>query len=373
MVEYDYEGVRELEFFKDKDLRYAFDSLTKVFDRETITDYIRWLTEHNKPFSLFIVDIDNFKNVNDIYGHQVGDIALTETAAYLLSHVIKKGVIGRYGGDEFFIVFENVVEYEDVWNYGHDIDLGISAINIEGFPRLSLTVSIGISRFPLDAKDYDNIVLLADKALYRAKSKGRNCFIIYLAAKHANIVMSKITEKSFTSMEMCNAVFNNITAYGEDISTGIRTLFRHCVNQYMFDHICLESPGKINFNFVHKLAEIKTFEHIPIELIDSLVNTSGYISINNTKNLKESFSEDYINICREQGLTATLYCRVSAYGNNYGYIRVDSVQTARIWQNNEITNLITAANVIGLLLYYQKKTLDGLPDEPTVITAESET
>lgn len=122
------------------------------------------------------MDIDNFKNTNDTYGHQVGDKVIAQMARYFVKMADNKGVVARYGGDEFIMVFEGVDDYKDVWNIGHDINMRIGGIVFEGIPNIAITVSMGIARYPLDASTLKDLMSVADKALYRAKTKGRNCY-----------------------------------------------------------------------------------------------------------------------------------------------------------------------------------------------------
>lgn len=76
---------------------------------------------------------------------------------------------------------------------------------------------------------------------------------------------------------------------------------------------------------------------------------------------------------KKQNIYSTVYCKISAYGKDYGFIRVDTVNTARIWQNTEIAMLMYAANTIGILLHYQKKTLGELPLTATeIVGAETD-
>ncbi len=357
--------LRNISYFKEKDLSYSFDNLTGILNRESIIGYIDWLIKEDHKFSFFLIDIDNFKNVNDTFGHAVGDVVLLQVARYLVDTVGDKGVIGRYGGDEFMVVIDDINEYRDVWRYGHDIDMNIGDIKFDGIPSLAITVSTGIARYPLNAKDYEELLEVADKALYRAKMKGRNCFIIYLPEKHANISLQKERDKKLTPMQQCFNIFSSLTACGEDISTAISTAFKSFISNYMFDHICLETHEDISHSVVFTLSQNKSFTHIDYKLIESTINSAGYVSINQTSHLNDSYSE-IIEEFKKQQISSTLYCKIAAYGTNYGFIRVDTVNTARIWQNMEISMLMFAANAIGLLLHYQNRTLEDLPKVPTV-------
>ncbi len=353
--------LRKLEFFADKDLSHSYDSLTSILNRDTMISYAEWLIENNRPFSFFIIDIDNFKNVNDTYGHLVGDMVLAQTAQYFVTLTEAKGVVARYGGDEFFMIFEDVVDYNDIWAIGHNIDMSIGRLKFEGIPNLAVTASIGISRFPENATTYDEILSLADKALYRAKMKGRNCFIIYLPEKHANISLQHEREKRLTSMQLCFNVFNSLTACGEDISLAISTTFKSLISYYMFDHICIESHKSLNHSVIFTLSRHKIFGHIPYDDIDSHLGAIGYATINNSWALNDDEVDPLEEVFKKQNLASSLFCKIAAYGTEYGFIRVDTTSTSRIWQNGEISMIMIVANYIGLLLHYHHKTLEDLP------------
>ncbi|MGN0807314.1 MAG: GGDEF domain-containing protein [Candidatus Coproplasma sp.] len=362
------EKIKKIPYFNGKDLSHSFDSLTGVLNRETVIGYIEWLIEQERTFSLFLVDIDNFKNVNDSYGHPIGDVVLAQTAQYLVDSIDDKGVVGRFGGDEFVMVWDGLSEYRDVWSCGHTLDMNIGSIVFDGIPNLAITVSTGIARYPLNASCYKDLLEVADKALYRAKMKGRNCFIIYLPEKHANISLQKERDKKLTAMQQMFNIFSALTACGENISSAISTTFKTFISNYMFDHICLETHTGLNHSVSFVLAERKKFEHIDFNVIEKTINSAGYISINQTMHLNTESYADILKEFKKQKIFSTVYCRISAYGKDYGFIRVDTVNTARIWQNTEIAMLMCAANSIALLLHYQGKTLEELPQvSPEVV------
>lgn len=358
---------QHIEYFKGRDLTYSIDALTDVLNRVATIGYIDWLVQHKRNFSLFLIDIDNFKNVNDSYGHFVGDEVLAQVAEYLKNIVGYDGVIGRYGGDEFIVVWEGISEYSDVWHNGHMLDANIGEINFKGIPNLSITISTGVARYPLNGDNYSELFNVADKALYRAKMKGRNCFIIYLPEKHASISIKRERDKVLTPMQHTVNIFSALTAYGDDISSSIQAAFKSFVSNYMYDHICLETHKDISHSVVFALSDGKEFEHIEYGIIEKILNSAGFISLSQTWTLNKSSYGEIVDEFEKQGISATVYCKISAYGHDYGYIRVDTISTARIWQNDEIAMLMYAANTIGLLLYYQNKTLEELAPVPTEV------
>lgn len=362
--------IRKFKYFAKKNLSHLFDPLTKVLNRETMVAYMNHLIKEKVPFCFGLVDIDNFKTVNDSYGHLAGDVVLAKTAEYLLDSLSQVGVVGRYGGDEFMVVIEGVTEYKEIWDIGHNLNMGIGNVTFDGLKGLHITMTMGISRCPDDDNTCEGIFNLADKALYRGKMKGRNCFIIYLEAKHKNIDISKSKGNAQTGMSMSANIFSILTEH-PDVESNIIPLFKFLVSNYMFDHICIETKSGFNYQIIYNLAKCKEFQHIDIGEIDAVANNIGVVNIGRIGILDESDYGSLITTLKGQRVSAVLYCKISAFGKDYGYIRVDMTDTVRIWQNNEINLLITTANTIALMLYYQNKTLDNLPQIPAeIISAE---
>jgi diguanylate cyclase (GGDEF)-like protein len=366
MIMGDASVLKKFKYFSERDLNHSFDPLTKVLNRETMEGYIRHLVSAGTPFSLFILDVDNFKNVNDTYGHFVGDIVLTKTAAYICDKVGDLGAVGRYGGDEFMIVFEGLSEYKDVWAVGHNINIDINELVFDGVPSLHVTITMGVSRYPLNSDSYEGLLRVADKALYRGKMKGRNCFIIYLDEKHKNIDIRRDKGNNYSSMYLCSRVFVYLTQ-SDNLQNNISYLFKRIVGYYMFDHVCIETPTKINFQTVHSLARVKEYQHIDNKEIDHTLNNLGLVNIGRTDTVDEKVYGSFISSIKKQGITSTVCCKIEAYGKEYGFIRVDMSSTARMWQSSEMDVILIAAHTLGLLLHYQNKTLDDFDDLPVQI------
>lgn len=135
-----------------------------------------------------IIDIDDFKLVNDNFGHAKGDEVLKRCAAIIEKQVEGFGKAGRIGGDEFFIVFDNFEDKERLKFVLRGIKNMVYAAYNEGSDGFCVTTSIGVSVFPEDLDgNYDIMFKLADCLLYRAKQKGKNRYIIYDPAKHGDV------------------------------------------------------------------------------------------------------------------------------------------------------------------------------------------
>ncbi|MBQ8678561.1 MAG: GGDEF domain-containing protein [Treponema sp.] len=165
------------------------DGLTGLYNKKAITEMaIKKINEEKSPCSLIILDADKFKECNDSYGHIFGDRVLVTIASCITDAIKGKGIAGRIGGDEFLIILD-LTEEDDIRNVTRNIRTGIqwNITNVE--PGSMVTCSMGIARFPLHAKNYEELFQIADKSLYIAKYRGRNCYIIYKPEIHDKIII----------------------------------------------------------------------------------------------------------------------------------------------------------------------------------------
>ena len=180
----------QTEYFKnlDENPSNVIDSVTGVISRKYIKGYLEYITKENLDYSLIISDIDNFKAFNDSYGHLVGDEVLGLIGKRMINYLPDNVVIGRFGGDEFMIIVLGKYSYEEIWKLLKStyIEIRKEATMSNGI-SLNITLTSGSATFKKDGDTLDEIINKADKALYRGKVKGRNCFIIYLDEKHKDL------------------------------------------------------------------------------------------------------------------------------------------------------------------------------------------
>ena len=160
-------------------LRYAAerDEMTGLLNRAcTMKTIQQIISEHsNTMHALFILDIDHFKAFNDTLGHQAGDKFLVSFATALKGCFRDSDVVGRIGGDEFFVLMQNVSNGQIVAEKAETV-LRISRLLCSTYPIENLSVSIGVSLFPADGTTLSTLYAKADKALYQAKNSGKNQF-----------------------------------------------------------------------------------------------------------------------------------------------------------------------------------------------------
>lgn len=180
------------------------DYLTGVLTKAEITDLAINTVDVKKipNITLAIIDIDYFKKVNDVHGHMMGDEVLKSVAALIKNEVRDEGLVGRFGGDEFLVIFYNAYDMETMRERLRSIKNGVFANHMtsESGEDISVTLSIGCAAYPKDADNYEDLFFLADFCLYRAKEKGRNRYIIYSADKHGALEEIRNTKMSVNTL-----------------------------------------------------------------------------------------------------------------------------------------------------------------------------
>ncbi|WP_345975229.1 diguanylate cyclase [Sulfurimonas sp. HSL3-7] len=150
------------------------DTLTKLYNRRYLDtrmqEAIDLFRRYQTPFSLVLMDIDNFKDINDTHGHAKGDVVLQKIAEILSLHSRSNDIVGRWGGEEFLII----CPLSTIENARHLAEKMCEAIENEKFdPGISVTASFGVTAFT-ENDTGDSIIAKVDQALYRAKAEGKN-------------------------------------------------------------------------------------------------------------------------------------------------------------------------------------------------------
>ncbi|MCF6330244.1 MAG: EAL domain-containing protein [Sulfurimonas sp.] len=185
-----------------------YDSLTSLPNRilfhDRLTQGILKAKRKNTKLALLFLDIDNFKQINDSFGHETGDDVLKYFSKLLKCQIRSEDTLARLGGDEFTIILENINTADDVSLLAQKIvNTMVEPIVING-NSLSISASIGISMYPQDSTEEKNLLKYADIAMYKAKENGRNNFQFY-SLKMIDIA----TERLDMENSLRSAIINN--------------------------------------------------------------------------------------------------------------------------------------------------------------------
>ena len=175
-------SAKDIDAQKQKELNLMMaakmDKMTMLLNRETTMENIRRTLKKKKEQShaLFMIDVDNFKVLNDTLGHQTGDAFLIRLAAELKGTFEEQDIVGRIGGDEFFALMKEVSDREMVEKKAQMLlDKMQNVCSV--YPDIPLSGSIGISMYPEDADALEILYEKADEALYDAKRSGKNRYV----------------------------------------------------------------------------------------------------------------------------------------------------------------------------------------------------
>jgi two-component system cell cycle response regulator len=154
-----------------------FDTVTRVHSRayvvQALAERLKIAQESNEPLCVVMADLDHFKEINDTHGHQVGDRVLHDVATRMVTGARSSDIVGRYGGEEFLIIFEDAT-LDVARDLAERIRIRVLADPfIEDSEKLFVTVSLGVAEARPE-ESAESLIRRADRAMYESKAAGRN-------------------------------------------------------------------------------------------------------------------------------------------------------------------------------------------------------
>jgi len=175
------------------------DPLTGLPNRVLLNDRliqaISLAMRQDKQLAVMFVDLDQFKKINDSLGHDIGDKLLQSVAGRLLNCVRRTDTVSRLGGDEFVVLLSQVEHEEDAAMSARKILRAVASPHIVNYKNLDISASIGVSTYPSDGPEAENLVNKADTAMYEAKKQGRNNFQFFRRDMQVRIAERQLLER----------------------------------------------------------------------------------------------------------------------------------------------------------------------------------
>lgn len=147
------------------------DNLTGILNRRAFDNDIKSLGRHNGSYSLIFIDIDNFRDFNNRFGHDVGDSVLIKVGQRIQASVRGSDRVYRYGGEEIVLLLMDC-DKTNAWKMAEKVRSDISALDNESYPQI--TISLGVSSYPDDGVTIQDLIVASDQALLWAKQSGKN-------------------------------------------------------------------------------------------------------------------------------------------------------------------------------------------------------
>lgn len=350
----------------------GIDSLTGILNRaeteKQIKDYI--LNNSGSQAALFMVDTDNFKMVNDNYGHIVGDMVLTEMAEGMKTIMSKNDIIGRIGGDEFMIFMKNISGADDAAKKAKELTEMFRYLFEDDKNSVSVSSSIGISIFPDNGETFKNLYSNADRALYQVKKLGKNSYLLY-----DDISAEKMLDNKYFTPRTKIESENNFANVSGDLLGYVFEMLYDSEDLDKSVNDVLEIIGKkfdvsrayIFENSEDNLYTSNTYEWCSEGITSEIANLQN-LSFSEHGNYKELFEDNTVFYCRDirtlkpgqaeilaaQGIRSTLQCAILENKTFTGMIGFDECTGLRLWTQEEISLLIILSQLISLFLLKKK-------------------
>lgn len=289
------------------------DSMTRILNKKAIAEYGEAAVNAGDQVAIVMMDVDNFKTLNDTYGHLFGDKVIIAVAEVIKKTVGENGATGRVGGDEFMLVIRDFGDEVGLRNYLRTIKTNVAALFQDKLGINRISCSIGASRSGIDSDQYKDLVRIADKALYIAKQKGKNRFIIYLEEKHGRFHMAdegydmmEIRDSFYSEKDLnrWNVLLADVVLHG---SSRLAPLLEHAVMTLTIDRLIVLWGKELS------MTAISSMGHQGTEKERTLLENQAYLElfqgdmyiITNTNMLEFTLPDAY-GVFRDNGVRSVM-------------------------------------------------------------------
>lgn len=355
------------------------DALTKLLNKNASRHQI----EHhllnrppNHPAALLILDLDNFKQVNDHHGHLFGDTVLTHTASVIRKFFRSEDVIARIGGDEFMVYMSNTPSIDSLNQRCSGLVNAFQNLFQEQLSDCALSCSIGVALVPEHGTTFQELFQRADMALYRAKANGKNGYAFYEVTDHKFLPFSDpsdsrtaidsdahetISHRSlllhafrhlYESNDLEKTIPSILALVGEQMNVSRVYIFENspdnktCSNTFEWCNNGIPS-GQAKLQNLSYETDIPEYEDI--------FETDGVFYSPDISTLPQ---QQY-SILASQGVKSTLQCALRDNGQFCGFVGLDEYKINRFWTQDQISLLTSLSELLAVFLM-KKRAQDSL-------------
>lgn len=352
------------------------DPLTNLYNKSAVRDLVLQKMASNEGAhnqALAIIDVDNFKRVNDTYGHLCGDSLLSDVARVLKKNFRSTDLVGRIGGDEFLIYLPAVAGKKQTEKKFEKLLAALHELRPEkDAPPISC--SIGIALLPQSVTDYYALYKSADIALYKMKASGKDGFLFYDPEDRSQTPPSDLMKSAvgvidsdlkgagdLVGIQLAQYTFQMLYA-SIDINTAVEKLLEIVGRAYDVSRVYIfesSQDGMLCSN---------TFEWCNVGVEPEIQNLQNLSYQDDLGGYLQNFDDDYIFYCRDirdlhpdlrailapQGICSLLQCAIMDDGVFKGYVGFDECRENRNWTKAQVSSLTLIANVLSTFLLKQR-------------------
>lgn len=349
------------------------DMLTKLYNKGSSQEYIQAVLANNVPgkmAALMIIDLDNFKHMNDTMGHLFGDALLSEVAHSIQKQFRSEDIVGRVGGDEFLVFLGLIPNAALAEQKAVQVMKAIGEMAVQELTEVELSCSIGIAIYPECGQTYHELFQRADQALYRAKNQGKGRYCIADA---------KLLSEEFP-VQSCSAANTRIDSYEETESNVELRLFEY-VFRILYKSSNLDTAVNAILEVVGRQFDVSrvyifedeedpdyctnTYEWCNEGVRPEIGNLQHVLYANDLEGgYQSNFNESGVFYCRDidvltqqqreilepQGIKSMLQCAIYDKGQYKGFVGFDECRVNRYWTQEQVNTLVFIAEILSTFL-----------------------
>ena len=349
------------------------DMLTKLYNKGSSQEYIQAVLANNVPgkmAALMIIDLDNFKHMNDTMGHLFGDALLSEVAHSIQKQFRSEDIVGRVGGDEFLVFLGQIPNAALAEQKAVQVMKAIGEMAVQELTEVELSCSIGIAIYPECGQTYHELFQRADQALYRAKNQGKGRYCIADA---------KLLSEEFP-VQSCSAANTRIDSYEETESNVELRLFEY-VFRILYKSSNLDTAVNAILEVVGRQFDVSrvyifedeedpdyctnTYEWCNEGVRPEIANLQHVQYANDLEGgYQSNFNESGVFYCRDidvltqqqreilepQGIKSMLQCAIYDKGQYKGFVGFDECRVNRYWTQEQVNTLVFIAEILSTFL-----------------------
>lgn len=360
---------KERRFIEELREKANKDPLTGLYDKIAAGSLIEKYLDGCAPDAtgaLLMLDIDNFKHLNDTMGHMFGDAVLSEFAAAMKKELSEADIVGRVGGDEFSIFLKDPGGRKQAEEKAGRLLALLQNRLGDKKALFEISCSIGIAFSPEHGKTYAALYEHADIALYYAKKSGKNKYAVYTADMDLKYIGGDLLPlgAEIDSDAQQTGTADRLTEYvlhmlytNEDIEEALQLILEIVGRQfdvsraYIFEN---SEDGTVTCNTFEWCnegitPEISNLQDIPYDSLENYENRFHENNIFYCRNIDE-LTPGQKQLLEKQGIRSVLQCKIMQNGKFYGFVGFDECTGLRFWNQSEIKALTLLSELIGTFL-----------------------
>lgn len=344
-VVYTIDKLRKYAFFDriidEISLEEILDPLTGILNRSYAMKFVHWLIAEKIPFTFTIIDLDNFKTINDNYGHTAGDKVLATVSRGLAEFTEGFALAGRFGGDELLLIDLKNISTKAKIDFFDNLYGNSNALRREVYfenGAAFVTGTSGAASFPENSDTFSDLFGLIDKMLYLGKNMGRNCYKVYEEEKHKYVEIRKIAKNGiFTIMNKMKIEVEKERSFENKLLKAMPQLAEVLQVQ---DFYYVTSDGKmhgvLNKDFYADASDLAA------SMKEDLLPQGSLDFI-------KKHSPIFYRALIKNGFESVLISRIRKENQIKGYLVCAVDRSLRIWQENECAILFYLAELLSNL------------------------